>query len=361
MPKKKKTEKNEPRKPKNLPFKQQYLTAYIPRIKPLYFIIFLLAVGITYLVLGIIFYIVNGKVPWLQVEYTDCISIENPSQTCAQVTSTGLGASCKCLIQFTLDEDWPYDKIYMYYYMQNYYQSNRNMYRSVEVLQMHGIDLNGATSCDPLINNESKSNIGSYYAPCGYLANSLFNDTITMQTSNGVSIPLTDSGIAVDYDANVYFKNPPGSTSNISSLPAAFGDTISPPNWPFRPYNFSHGSGQGYENEDFIVWMRTAAFSKFRKLYRTINQSGGLKAGIYQFNIEYNYHVSNFDGTKYIILTTSSFLGGYNYFIGLAYIVTGTFTIVFGIATILLQVLTPRKLGTFRAKQIEINPSLAHL
>ena len=50
----------------------------------------------------------------------------------------------------TLDEDWDEDTIFMYYLMKNYYQNNRNMYRSTDILQTHGISLNGASICDPL-------------------------------------------------------------------------------------------------------------------------------------------------------------------------------------------------------------------
>ena len=40
-------------------------------------------------------------------------------------------------------------------------------------------------------------------------------------------------------------------------------------------------SNNGYENEDLIVWMRTAAFSNFRKLYRLIDHNiTGYKAGL---------------------------------------------------------------------------------
>jgi hypothetical protein len=39
-------------------------------------------------------------------------------------------------------------------------------------------------------------------------------------------------------------------------------------------------SAQGYTNQDFIVWMRTAALPTFRKLYRKLDQA--LPAGQYQ-------------------------------------------------------------------------------
>lgn len=46
----------------------------------------------------------------------------------------------------------------------------------------------------------------------------------------------------------------------------------------------------GFQNVDFIVWMRTAALPEFRKPYRKLNRTGkyvnGLPAGRYTVTIE---------------------------------------------------------------------------
>jgi hypothetical protein len=51
----------------------------------------------------------------------------------------------------------------------------------------------------------------------------------------------------------------------------------------------------GYENEDLIVWMRTAALSTFRKFYRRVNHTGAnplfsqsLPNGNYTMHINYS-------------------------------------------------------------------------
>lgn len=51
-------------------------------------------------------------------------------------------------------------------------------------------------------------------------------------------------------------------------------------------------TNNGLKNEDLIVWMRTAAFPSFRKLYRRVNHTdvfqAGLPAGNYSLEIDYS-------------------------------------------------------------------------
>ncbi len=49
----------------------------------------------------------------------------------------------------------------------------------------------------------------------------------------------------------------------------------------------------GLQNEDLIVWMRTAALPSFRKLYRRVDPDhsrfkGGLRTGNYWLEIDYS-------------------------------------------------------------------------
>ena len=117
----------------------------------------------------------------------------------------------------------------------------------------------------------------------------------------------------------------------------------------------------GLQDEDLIVWMRTAAFPNFRKLYRKIEPKQ-LKLftnkAEFKLNITYSksillkfeslthndifeniadYKVKQFSGTKSIILSQTSFLGGKNPFLGIAYIVVGCICIIVGIAFIIIH------------------------
>jgi hypothetical protein len=96
-------------------------------------------------------------------------------------------------------------------------------------------------------------------------------------------------------------------------------------------------------NEHFIVWMRTAALPTFRKLYGVIRHD--LPAGQYSLRINNRYNVSSFGGTKSVVLATTSWLGGKNPFLGIAYIVVGAVSLLQGIVFLIKQLVSPRKLG----------------
>jgi len=183
-----------------------------------------------------------------------------------------------------------------------------------------------------------------------------------MQAGN--EIKLLKTGIAWPSDKRVKFRNPEG------NLNVSLEDFAKPIFWqkglaeldPENPEN------NGFQNEDLIVWMRTAALPSFRKLYRRLDQTNtnyanGLKAGNYTLNITYRkcgwlsryldhyilvstiaeYPVVSFDGTKRMILSTTSVLGGKNPFLGIAYIVVGAICITLGLALLFIHMRCNRR------------------
>jgi hypothetical protein len=95
------------------------------------------------------------------------------------------------------------------------------------------------------------------------------------------------------------------------------------------------------EQEDLIVWMRTSALPKFRKLYGVIEEDLRVDETM-TILIRNNYNTYTFGGKKSIVLSTASWLGGKNDFLGYAYIVTGSMSIFMSILFALIHVKYPR-------------------
>merc|ERR1719189_636727 len=107
------------------------------------------------------------------------------------------------------------------------------------------------------------------------------------------------------------------------------------------------------ENEDFIVWMRTAGLPNFKKLNKRITVDSFKegepkkipKGSKFMVTINNQFPVADFKGTKSIVLSTTSWLGGKNEFLGWAYITVGILCCVLAVAFCCKNIQNPRKLG----------------
>lgn len=100
-------------------------------------------------------------------------------------------------------------------------------------------------------------------------------------------------------------------------------------------------SEQLSKKEDLIVWMRTTALPTFRKLYGRIYVD--LKENdTITVQLDNNYNTYSFGGKKKLVLSTATWLGGKNDFLGLAYLTVGGLCFFLAFAFTLLYLIKPR-------------------
>ena len=180
-----------------------------------------------------------------------------------------INSTCTITMEVTEKMSKP---VYMYYRMTDYYQNHRRYVKSRNDAQLRGeppTSYSALEDCDPVRSLDGSKNPQDFYLPCGLIAWSVFNDTFSM-TKDNTTIPLRKNGIAWESDSDKKFKNPPADAKGIRVI-------------------------QDFEDEDFIVWMRTAGLPNFKKLYRIIDQD--ITPGTYQIQIQnskYNLFIKLF-------------------------------------------------------------------
>ncbi|XP_045422882.1 cell cycle control protein 50C-like [Lemur catta] len=310
------------RLPDNTALKQQKLPTHRLHFsaKKILFIFF--ATGIFCLCMGIILLLSAKSTQEIEINYTKICA------NCAKVRENAFNfdKECTCSIPFSLTKKMK-GNVYMYYKLYGFYQNLYRYVRSRSNRQLVGKDVKAVNSCAPfkMFHNETP------IVPCGAIANSIFNDTIILSynvnSSLQIPVPMLKTGLTWWTDAYVKFQNP-----KADNLANAFEGTTKPPYWqkPIYELDKEDPGNNGFLNDDFIVWMRTAAFPTFKKLYRHLNRTqhftAGLPAGNYSFNITYNFPVTRFYGKKSVVLCTTTWSGGSSLYIGLAYTVTGAIT-----------------------------------
>lgn len=314
----------------------------------------------------------------------------DPNPLCG--INTTYNAKRKCLLEFeaTADMEPP---ILVHYELSNFHQNHKLYYQSKDRYQLLGAapaqqTKLEATQCSIL------NKLGDVWLnPCGLIANTFFNDIFTIQSgndANGNPLELVEKGIAWLSDLEYKYAQPDafqkeqcedpdpvngtcnpdcclveGRTDTISgqtNLPwscADQGPAISPEDGLCYRYHYPDeditqylyetypdviNPLEGVTNEHFVVWMRIATLPTFRKLYGYFDEPIA-KGTIFTIEVEANYVVQSFKGSKSLIISTSTSLGGKNPILGEALIAVGAFCLLVGVIFTLKHWLLPRKLA----------------
>jgi len=98
-----------------------------------------------------------------------------------------------------------------------------------------------------------------------------------------------------------------------------------------------------FENPLLMVWMRAAALPNFLKLYAIIDED--MPKGMYKMEIKNHYPVREYNAMKFFKFSTTTWIGGRNFFLGFALIAIGLILFLFAFFICCKSILWPRKLG----------------
>ncbi|KAL8912184.1 MAG: hypothetical protein Q9171_002746 [Xanthocarpia ochracea] len=373
------------RRPANTAFRQQRLKAWQPILTPKTVLPLFFAIGIIFAPIGGLLLWASSQVQEISIDYSDCQKLapynEEPSVGYRQIPKDKVSTSFKkdetcpegitqwkrmnttykyrnyipddpspmCSIQFTLPHVLE-PPVFLYYRLTNFYQNHRRYVKSLDTNQLKGDAVSSETiassNCEPLeTEKDEDGKLGKPYYPCGLIANSLFNDSfnnpVLLNVDNknvmNQTYNMTNRGIAWDSDRALY-----GQTKYEPT------DIAVPPNWrkqyPKEGYSDDNPPPNLEEYEEFHVWMRTAGLPAFSKLARR-NDKEKMACGTYQLDIIDNFNVTIYGGTKSILISTRTVMGGKNPFLGIAYLVVGGICILLGALFTITHLVKPRKLG----------------
>ncbi|PSS27647.1 hypothetical protein M430DRAFT_131386 [Amorphotheca resinae ATCC 22711] len=382
-PRNQQPKKEKSRRPANTAFRQQRLKAWQPILTPKTVLPLFFAIAIIFAPLGGLLLYASSQVQEIILDYSRChldapdypetapmpsdlvtmhfktnsSNTDRPSAatwTKRPINATyGNGSvihavvpTTQCTLTFTIPNALN-PPVLFYYRLTHFYQNHRRYAKSFDVDQLSGKAVSASTihssDCTPLTTTQV-GNVSKPYYPCGVAANSVFNDTFSspvllnvpgQQVDNQTYYMRNSSGIAWESDKALYGQ----SAYN-------WADVAVPPNWVLRyPNNYSDDYHPDLVNdEQFQVWMRLAGLPTFSKLAQR-NDTAVMQAGTYSVDINHHFNVTEYGGTKSIIISTRTVVGGKNPFLGIAYVVVAAICVVLGTLFTVTHLIRPRKLG----------------
>ncbi|CDF35800.1 unnamed protein product [Chondrus crispus] len=283
-------------------FRQQELWAWKPVWSPKVVIVMYLIVCVVFIPLGVIVFVKSSNmVATARLRYDNVGACSIGPGPFADAESAPEG---NCVIAVDIDRNVT-APAYFYYGLVNFYQNARTYVTSRDALQLRGDDRSESQvedNCKPLVTLPN----GSLRNPCGLIANSQFNDTFDFCTDEQCNDQLTLNSTNIAWRVD-------------------------------REKRFTSEQVRG--KEDLMVWMRVSPYRNWKKLYSRIENN--IQAGRYYVRATSRFPVEGFEGEKFFYIAETTWFGGANKLLGLAYIVVGGVALVLSLVFIVASRKTP--------------------
>ncbi|KAG5637857.1 hypothetical protein H0H81_002896 [Sphagnurus paluster] len=362
-------EKGAWRRPANTAFKQQRLKAWQPILTPKTVLPTLFIVGLIFAPIGGLLIWGSSQVSEMTFDYSDCENLapsaSNTSLTLTPMPSSkysyhlrasdakdanppapqyallqnpdspDVSARRQCVVHFNVPAELN-GPVLFYYKLTNFYQNHRRYVKSLSSDQLKGqfVDVNdlNKSDCVPLA---TLNGVAIY--PYTFSSPVLLNPSGSVATE---VYQFTSSGIAWPGEAKKYASAPNSQYNSTGIVP--------PPNWALRypnGYTQANPPPDFTKDEHFQNWMRTAGLPTFTKLYGR-NDTVSMPAGTYQIVIGLNFPVLPYKGTKSFVISTVSWIGGKNSFLGWAYVTAAAVFVLLAVLGTIRHLVKPRSVAS---------------
>jgi len=301
-------------------FAQQRLPGWAPILTGNGVVLYFLGTMLVCLAFGLPILIGSINVKEYSVRYDDAgpFSGQSRLQRVDTLAATG-GAGVPLSVSLTVVKRME-PPIYVFFEVKKYYQNHKRYVRSRNDKQMGSVTSTTAgSSCAPeqYVNGSGNGALPAdgNIDPCGLIAWSFFNDTYSLTRASGSAVNVDETDLAWSFDRNHLYG------------------AVTPVNYNIYPDQRGGNTSSTVlnKNEHLMVWLRPGAKPDIRKLWGKINSP--IAAGtVLNVAVQNRYDTYHWGGAKSLILSTNSWVGGKNLFLGVVYLVVAGLALIAALA-----------------------------